>query len=75
MTLAWFDLAVYDGALSPGFDVQPNFENFLKSATVTGPNGFSYKFDLENDVLKWLTECSYLISWSQSFNSGFAYGE
>jgi len=73
--LSYFDLAVYDGILGAGFDVLPGFNRLLESATLTGPGGFTYPFDLENDVLQWLTECSYLDSWSREFSSGFQYGE
>ncbi|MBW1886732.1 MAG: thrombospondin type 3 repeat-containing protein [Deltaproteobacteria bacterium] len=73
--LEWFGLAVYNGELSPDFDLKPSFNRFLETAILTGPNGFSYKFDLENDVFDWLTECNYMIAWSADLGSRFEYGE
>jgi len=73
--LTSFEVAVYDGKLDAWFDVHQGFENLLACATLTGPNGFSYEFDLKSDLLEWLTECSYLIGWTHTFGSEFDYGE
>jgi hypothetical protein len=74
--LNWWDVAVYHGTLGVGFDLLPGFDPFLVSAVIDGPNGFTYTFDLQSDVLEWLNECSYLVSWNHDF-SGHAinYGE
>ncbi len=72
--LHWFEVAVYDGILEPAFDVLPGFNHLFERATLTGPGGFSYEFDLEDDLFEWLTECSYLIFWAHSFSSEFEYG-
>jgi hypothetical protein len=70
-----WEVAVWEGVLSADFDLLPSFDKYLESAILTGPNGFSYKFDLENDVFDWLNECSYLIAWAHDFGRNFDYGE
>ncbi|MCA1795770.1 MAG: hypothetical protein LC660_18220 [Desulfobacteraceae bacterium] len=42
---------------------------------LTGPNGFSHEFDLQNDEFAWRNECSYLVAWAKGFGDTFAYGE
>lgn len=68
-------IVVADGELYAFFVVYPGFRNLLQSATLTGPNGFSYNFDLENDSLNWLSECRYLRGWDHIFSGQVNYGE
>jgi hypothetical protein len=68
------DIAVYNGNLGGFFTVFPGFKDLLRSAILTGPDGFSHQYDLQNDTLRWLSECRYLDGWTKSFSS-FGYGE
>jgi hypothetical protein len=70
-----WEIAVYNGSLEFFFNVYKSYRNHLKSATVSGPNGFFKKFDLKNDYFDWLTECSYLKGWSTGLGFDFDYGE
>jgi protocatechuate 3,4-dioxygenase beta subunit len=71
----WTELTVSQGVLGGGFDILPGFNHLLKEATLTGPNGFAYNFDIENDIFDWLNECSYLVAWYHDFTDVFDYGE
>ena len=46
----------WNGSLNLGFDVRPGSRNNLDHVTVTGPNGFSYPFDLSADWFDISTE-------------------
>lgn len=72
--IAWGEVAVYNGELSSAFDVHPGFAHLVKSAGLSGPNGFTYAFDIQNDILEWLNECSYLVCWAHDFTDVFDYG-
>jgi hypothetical protein len=71
----WSEINVYQGILGGGFDVLPGFDHLIVSATVAGPEGFFYEFDLENDVYARLNECNYIVAWWKDFDDPFAYGE
>ena len=73
--LNWWEAAVYHGSLGVGFDLLPGFDPFLESAVIDGPNGFNFVFDLQTDVLEWLNECSYLVSWWYDFSGPISYGD
>ena len=73
--IQWWEIAVSNGELYAGFDLYSGFDKHIESAVATGPNGFSYSFDLENNWFDWLTECSYMIAWSKTFGPNFDYGE
>jgi uncharacterized delta-60 repeat protein len=66
--LDWFGLSVANGNLVAAFGVLPGFKHLLQAAMLTGPNGFYYSFDLQNDTLRWLTECRYVDGWRHIFN-------
>jgi len=57
--LSFFDLAVYDGNLQPGFALAPWAADLLESATLSFPNPArpDYTFDLVADKLIWDSEC------------------
>jgi hypothetical protein len=74
MGLQTFDLAVYNGILHGAFTPFPGFRDLIKSATLTGPNGFSYNFNLQTDTFNWLSECRYVAGWGKTFDSSFSYG-
>ena len=72
--LNFLDLAVYNDELNVAFDVLPGFTRVVESATLTGPSGFYYEYDLQNDILQWLNECSFIDAWRRNFGSTFPYG-
>jgi hypothetical protein len=71
----WTDFNVMQGNLQAAFDVLPGFNHLIEFATLNGPDGFSYEFDLQNDEFAWRNECSYLVAWSKGFGDTFVYGE
>jgi hypothetical protein len=73
--IGWSEIEVNQGILGGGFDVLPGFEHLIVSVTMTGPDGFFYEFDLENDVYARLNECNYIVAWWKEFDDTFAYGE
>jgi hypothetical protein len=70
-----FPISVYNGNLVGVFHLWPGFKDLLQSATLTGPNSFSYTFDLQSDTYNWLTECRYFEMWLYNFGPiGSNYG-
>jgi hypothetical protein len=69
------DIGVYNDALIASFYPSPGFKNLVQSATLNGPNGYYYNFNLQSDTLDWLTECRYLSGWSKSLGTNFLYGD
>jgi hypothetical protein len=72
--LGGFPISVYDGNLIGVFSLWPGFKDLLQSATLAGPGGFFYTFDLQNDAFNWLTECRYLEGWRHIFGPIIDYG-
>jgi protocatechuate 3,4-dioxygenase beta subunit len=75
--LSYYDILVFDGKLLIYFDIFPGFNDLLEKAIVTGPSGFVYDFDLQNDMTKWLNQCHYDVSWSSKLLNAdqFSYGD
>ncbi len=67
--LNWWEVAKYEGQFSVGFDLPPVFEDQLQSATVTGPSGFSYTFDLINDRYDDMSDCAGFNYWWKPFDT------
>jgi len=67
--LQWFDVAVYNGNLDPGFSVFPGFQDKLREAYLKSPNPNrpEYQYDLTGDRLLWDTECRFLDAWTHDF--------
>ncbi len=57
--LRFFELYVRNGALFYVFGLDTKYDDLLQSATLTGPGGFIYSVNLqnENDILRWTSEC------------------
>jgi len=47
--ISYLDVMEWRGEMSLGFDVRAGSRGAVTSAVVTGPNGFSYTFDLDKD--------------------------
>ncbi|HUT71907.1 MAG TPA: choice-of-anchor U domain-containing protein [Desulfatiglandales bacterium] len=61
----------WNGKLSLGFAVRPGSRNNIDHVTVTGPNGFSYAFDLSADWFDISTETRLgMKGWSREFDLG-----
>ena len=67
------EIFVYGGIFGAAFDVVPGFNGLIEGATLTGPNGFSYNFDMESNIFLWDNECSYMEAWSKLFPSPIDY--
>jgi hypothetical protein len=69
------DIRVSGGIFGAGFDLLPGFNHLIEGATLTGPNGFYYDYDIEDDTFLWDNECSYLQMWWKDFpTTPIAYG-
>jgi hypothetical protein len=74
----WTEVSVYDGILGVGFDLQPGFDSLIVSATLYGPDGLFYEFDLQSDTFQWLNDCYFNpIMWWKDLSQGedIEYGE
>jgi hypothetical protein len=72
--LSFFEVVVSEGNLQADFGVLPDFHDSLASAVLTGPQGFYYPFDLNDDLWIWPTECRPLQFWIAGFGPFFEYG-
>ena len=66
--LSWWEVAKYEGKLGISFDLPPIFEDQLEKATVTGPSGFSYTFDLSADRYDEVSDCAGFNYWWKQFD-------
>jgi hypothetical protein len=74
----WTEVSVSDGVLGTGFDLQPGFDDLIVSATLFGPDGLFYEFDLQSDTFQWLNDCYFnQIMWWKDLTQGedIVYGE
>jgi beta propeller repeat protein len=73
-TLRWFEFSAYNGVFEAAFDIKSGFDRYLKRATLTGPDGFSYVYNLDQEILVWTTDKN-LTAWRHRFDSKLDYGE
>jgi len=64
----------WQGKLLLNFDVRPGSRDDIIQATVTGPNSFSYQFDLAKDYYDFSTEARFNKGWVKQFDPPIAYG-
>jgi uncharacterized delta-60 repeat protein len=63
------NIGVSNGKLLGVFVPFPGFRELVKAATLTGPNSFSYQYDLQVDTLNYMSECYYYPGWLKSFDA------
>jgi len=71
----WSQVDVTQGKFGGGFDIFPGYEHLIESASLAGPNGFLYEFDMQNDLFSWLNECNYMVAWWHDVGDTFDYGQ
>jgi hypothetical protein len=64
-----FTAMSWNGKLGIGFDVRPGSRDDISSAIVTGPNNFSYTFDLEKDFIDISTPARVNKTWWKEFGA------
>jgi len=69
-----FAIEVRNGNLGIFFDVKPGLRQEITRATITGPPGFSYQYDLFTDAVDLSTATSFTRGWYKEFGSVFPYG-
>jgi hypothetical protein len=73
--LDWADMYLSNDTFSVELAIFPTFREWLTEATVTGPDGFFYEFDLEADLYTRENECNPTSFWYQNFPRPVSYGE